>query len=184
MSELDLHALAAAQSPILFLDVDGVLNTSQMPGKHALHPKLLRRLKAVVDATACDIVLSTTWRLQRENEGVLLAALEAAGIPRETVAGHTPSLGVQDLRWHTGGAKRLGEARRAAEIVTYLDARPEITTFAVVDDIDVLAVDDEAMRAKLAPHFVRTMVESGLSERCCERLGAVLRGTPIPQKSC
>ena len=45
MSELDLHALAAAQSPILFLDVDGVLNTSQMPGKHALHPKLLRRLK-------------------------------------------------------------------------------------------------------------------------------------------
>ena len=164
------------KASILILDVDGVLNTAQMPGKHALHPKLLRRLKALVVATSCRIVLSTTWRLQECNVRVLLNALEGAGVSSDTVVGQTPSLGVEELRRRCRGGNRdtLGETRRALEIIDFLDANPHLEApggaFAIVDDIDVLAVDDDAARSRLQGHFVRTEVESGLTERCCERL--------------
>ena len=161
--------------PTLFLDVDGVLNTAQMTGRHALHPKLLKRLKDVCDATQCSVVLSTTWRLQKANEEVLLAALEKAGIPRACVVDHTPCFGIEELRWC--GGRNLGETRRAAEIAAYLDAHQELAAqpFAIVDDIDILLVDSDPILAKLQGHFVRTAVESGLTERCCDKLKAILR---------
>ena len=43
--------------------------------RHALHPKLLKRLKSVIDATDGRMVASTTWRMVEENERVLLDAL-------------------------------------------------------------------------------------------------------------
>jgi len=171
-----------APRPVLFLDVDGVLNTSQMPGRHALHPKLLKRLAAVVHATGCEIVLSTTWRLERANAEVLLSALEMVGVARSVVVGATPVVGVRELSWC--GGRNLGESRRAAEIARYLDRvergrRAEARgRFAVVDDVDVLATDDAATRARLASRFVRTDVESGLTEACCERLVALLESPP------
>ena len=165
--------------PVLFLDVDGVLNTAQMPGRHALHPKLLGRLRAIVDATGCSIVLSTTWRLREENAEVLLTALELAGIPRSAVIGGTPVKSLEDL-WPASIAT-IGECRRAAEIAAFLDAHPTLErskAFAVVDDLDVLATDDAAVRDRLSAHFVRTDVESGLTDPCRERLEVILAPHP------
>ena len=85
-----------------------VLNTAQMFGRHALHPKLLARLRALVERTNCKIVLSTTWRLAPENERVLLrappprenrlCAQRGAGVPERVEAGPTePSIPAQAL---------------------------------------------------------------------------------------
>eukprot|EP00629_Pelagomonadales_sp_RCC1024_P016792 CAMPEP_0119278428 /NCGR_PEP_ID=MMETSP1329-20130426/19073_1 /TAXON_ID=114041 /ORGANISM="Genus nov. species nov., Strain RCC1024" /LENGTH=166 /DNA_ID=CAMNT_0007278939 /DNA_START=626 /DNA_END=1123 /DNA_ORIENTATION=- len=161
-----------ARAPTLFLDVDGVLNTAHMPGRHALHPMLLKRLAGVCAATHCEIVLSTTWRLQQEHEDVLLRALGAAGIQASVIVGRTPSLGISEMPWREG--PNMGECRRACEIARYLDAHPEVKRFAIVDDIDVLDVDDDGVRARLAEHFVRTSVESGLTQSCCDRLVEML----------
>lgn len=50
------------KSPILFLDVDGVLNSLKTGGRYALKKKCLRRLQEIVEKTGCEIVLSSTWR--------------------------------------------------------------------------------------------------------------------------
>lgn len=44
----------------------------------------------------------------------------------------------------------------------------------MVDDLDVLRVDDAALRRRLAGHFVRTAVESGLTPACCGSFCAIL----------
>ena len=169
------------RQPTLFLDVDGVLNTAQMFERHALHPKLLKRLKAVIDATDGRIVLSTTWRMVEENERVLLDALIETGINPNVVVGRTPVLGLSDLHW-SGDHSTLAETRRASEIVRYLDTSPAVEKgrWAVVDDLDVLRVDDPAIRQRLEGHCVRTAVESGLTQTCCDSLIAMLQPLPPP----
>ena len=178
-STLLLHP--SQQPPTLFLDVDGVLNTAQMFERHALHPKLLKRLKSVVDATDCRIVLSTTWRMAEENERVLLDALIEHGINPNVVVGRTPVLGLADLHW-SGDHGTLAETRRASEIVRYLDTSPAVEKgrWAVVDDLDVLRVDDPSIRQRLEGHFIRTAVESGLTQTCCDALIALLKPLPPP----
>ena len=178
-STLLLHP--SQQPPTLFLDVDGVLNTAQMFERHALHPKLLKRLKSVIDATDGRIVLSTTWRMVEENERVLLDALIDQGINPNTVVGRTPVLGLSDLHW-SGDHSTLAETRRASEIVRYLDTSPAVEKgrWAVVDDLDVLRVDDPAIRQRLEGHCVRTAVESGLTQTCCDALCALLKPLPPP----
>ena len=178
-STLLLHP--SQQPPTLFLDVDGVLNTAQMFERHALHPKLLKRLKSVVDATDCRIVLSTTWRMAEENERVLLDALIEHGINPNVVVGRTPVLGLADLHW-SGDHGTLAETRRASEIVRYLDTSPAVEKgrWAVVDDLDVLRVDSPVIRQRLKGHCVRTAVESGLTQTCCDSLIALLRPLPPP----
>lgn len=47
---------------ILFLDVDGVLNSYKTGGRYALKRNCLRRLQKIVEETKCDIVLSSSWR--------------------------------------------------------------------------------------------------------------------------
>lgn len=47
---------------VLFLDVDGVLNTSKARSLNSLSKPLLRRLQRIVEDTGCIIVLSSTWR--------------------------------------------------------------------------------------------------------------------------
>ena len=178
-STLLLHP--SQQPPTLFLDVDGVLNTAQMFERHALHPKLLKRLKSLVDATDCRIVLSTTWRMAEENERVLLDALIETGINPNVVVGRTPVLGLADLHW-SGDHGTLAETRRASEIVRYLDTSPAVEKgrWAVVDDLDVLRVDSPVIRQRLEGHCVRTAVESGLTQTCCDSLIVMLRPLPPP----
>lgn len=66
---------------ILFLDIDGVVNSAQFMkseykrlGKGSLlgiDPKLAQHVKRIVAETKCDIVLSSTWRLsERGREDV------------------------------------------------------------------------------------------------------------------
>ena len=181
-STLLLHP--SQQPPTLFLDVDGVLNTAQMFERHALHPKLLKRLKSVVDETDARIVLSTTWRISEEHERVLLDALIETGINPNVVVGRTPVLGLSDLHW-SGDHGTLAETRRASEIVRYLDTSPAVEKgrWAVVDDLDVLRVDDPSIRSRLEGHCVRTAVESGLTQTCCDALIALLKPLPPPPPS-
>lgn len=50
-------------SPILFLDVDGVLNGHAQPGMDGgIDPNCARLLAEVVKKTRCEIVVSSAWR--------------------------------------------------------------------------------------------------------------------------
>jgi hypothetical protein len=66
---------------VIFLDIDGVLNTtsSRKPSKDAkvIEPALLRRFRSLVADTGALTVLSSTWR--HEPDG--LACARSLGLP-------------------------------------------------------------------------------------------------------
>lgn len=70
---------------ILFLDVDGVLNTLADCREMTFAPlnqHLLQKLAAIVHVTKCDIVLSSSWRHYPEYQDALDKAFLALSLPR------------------------------------------------------------------------------------------------------
>jgi len=150
---------------VLFLDVDGVLNTESMRPRDAIHVKLLKRLSQVIAFSGARLVLSSTWRLHPAYRAKLLEALVSVGIDADVVIDDTPQLPLKLGPWPPA------ENQRAAEIVEWL-AKHKPAAWAAVDDLD-LTQSDHASHFK--GHFVRTSKESGLSEACscalCDILG-------------
>ena len=96
---------SATSRKLLFLDVDGVLNTSGDGDSDAgdsiirtstwpctLSLPHLRTLKAVLDQTGADVVLSSNWRLVPLGCRALERGLRAVRIPCERIVGATPDL--------------------------------------------------------------------------------------------
>ena len=145
---------------ILFLDVDGVLNTVQSTMTE-LDPAALGRLKGVLDAVpGARIVLSTSWRQHPPMVKLLLQKLAEAGVPQSSVIGATPSrpLPRKSLSERAGGAAptsarelcdmmsaRVAElsSQRADEIRACLRASPP-KAWVALDDLPLSTLDDDA----------------------------------------
>lgn len=56
------RAGAPAARPVVFLDIDGVLNTSKHARQIHLEPDQVKRLKFILETTDAVIVLTTFWR--------------------------------------------------------------------------------------------------------------------------
>lgn len=109
---------------IVFLDVDGVLNTHKDVGEAVdyIDPKKLRLFALMVRAVDAKIVISSTWR----HESYMLKSLEnylANAEILDRVIGCTPKMadGKKVFRHH--------------EIKSWLDQHPEVTRYAIIDDI-------------------------------------------------
>lgn len=113
---------------VIMLDVDGVLNEDTTPTRTKtrmifIDQEKLLRLKRIVDATGAKIVLSSTWRYDRDNPGLngdFLELLEAFYNVGLEFYGYTPvdALGI----------------RRGMEIKAWLGLHPEVTKFVILDD--------------------------------------------------
>ena len=114
---------------VIFLDIDGVLNSEQYIRECdgcgiVIDPSKMVLLKQIVDATNARIVLSTSWRehwskddTQCDSTGVLMNSIFGAyGLQ---IFDKTPQL-------HT---------RREEEIRNWLDEHPEVENFVVLDDM-------------------------------------------------
>jgi len=159
--------------PTLFLDIDGVLNSAQFVGFEKncsfcegmcwFDPKAVARLNLIIERTSAQIVISSSWRVGR---GVLelTAILHGHGIVGD-VAGFTPEL-FEDLppnEWCKNPCKR---SERGHEIQGYLDAHPDVTVFAIVDD--------DSDMAHLEHRFVKTSWQGGLLDEHVGRLCSLL----------
>lgn len=131
---------------ILFLDIDGVLNSHRTVVAfngypHDVTPAGLAQfdmaavslLRGLCKAGGIQVVLSSTWRLDREWAKIG----PALGLP---IIDRTPCL--------------LGP--RGNEIKHWLDHHPECLHYAIVDD-------DPDMLPEQVPHFVKTLHEDGLT---------------------
>jgi len=153
--------------PVLFLDVDGVLNSARFlrenPGVFdrgedeagAMDPLAVARLEQVLTRTGAVIVVSSTWRLLN-TVGQILDFLHRRGAPSARIVGVTPHL--------TG--------YRGEEIKTYLKDHPGITRFAIVDD-----------DSDMAPYhhkLVKTTWDEGMLDEHVEMLVTMLNegGSP------
>lgn len=137
---------------ILFLDIDGVLNSAKtFEDKHrheAIDTAMVERINSVVNATGCQIVISSTWRVLWDlNE--LRHILEAHGL-RDVVVGATPDMG-----------------RRDVEILAWLEEHSEVQQFAVVDD-------DAHDLTKVSHRLVQTSFLTGILDEHVDQLVELL----------
>ena len=113
---------------ILFLDIDGVLNSRQYDRQKAqddgnIDPTRLKLVAEILAQTGARVVLTSTWRLHWCPDGA-----STDGIGRELQA-FFASHGVELY----DKTPILGD--RAKEVGAWLDAHPEVTHFAILDDI-------------------------------------------------
>jgi hypothetical protein len=142
---------------VLFLDIDGVLNSTRtcvafggypMELEHlgAFDHVAIRLLQRMCDSAGVQIVLSSAWRLFHDHKEVA----SALGLP---IIDRTPSM----------------PGPRGGEIADWLSRHPEVEEYAIVDD-------DPDMLPEQLPRFVKTSGEEGLSfgdyRKLCSLLGA------------
>lgn len=132
---------------ILFLDVDGVLNSYKTGGMYALKRNCLRRLQKIVEETGCEIVLSSTWRKDEYALRRLKRVLAYRGIK---IKDTTPI---------------FQKGFRGLEIQAWLvsNPSPDGYKFAIVDD-------DSDMLDHQLPHFFQTDPEYGLTDTITYRI--------------
>ena len=154
-SEDDLLAQAtkalADHTRIVFLDVDGVLNTQssrETDVNHLPPAEILQNLKFLVDSTQCKIILSSTWRLSDYKRSQLDHVFLQYGLQ---INGATPDL------------EKTAKGDRVDEILLWLEmhaAKSEhVQAWVAVDDMDLLRQNP---RLK-AENFVHTSDEEGFN---------------------
>lgn len=137
---------------IIFLDVDGVLNSinklievynkTKKPYSGYSYPFdeiCLQNLQILVRETNSKLVITSTWRKDMEGRQTLLNALKDYELDKDVI-GYTPIL--------------LGE-KRGTEIKKYLCNLEDRPNFIILDD-------DKDME-ELLPFLIKTNVQTGLT---------------------
>lgn len=150
---------------VLFLDIDGVLNSAEwfLSGVPKniwdLDPKAVRRLKRILEATGAKVVLSSAWRKYPKEVAHLRTLFDI----HDMTPVMTTFLGCTHRRPDGGpqhGADNCTDplthpVPRHEEISAWLAAHPEVTAFAIVDD------DPDAGRIH-PDRYVRTYWRHGM----------------------
>lgn len=118
-------------SKILFLDIDGVLNsikwykkrTHPKNGGFELDPEAMALFDQIVEETDCKVVLSSTWRLSRYWK----ERLEAQGLNTNSIIDRTERL---PRPVNTG----IEYCERGKEVKAWLEKHPEVKVYAILDD--------------------------------------------------
>lgn len=112
------------------------------------NPESCKILNRIIEETGCEIVLSSSWRLDGENR--LNSLFKHFDLPK--IYSTTPCL----------------NTARGIEINAWLAAHPEVTKYVIVDD-------DSDMEKHQLPYFVKTNpYESGLDNEIAEKIIKIL----------
>lgn len=141
---------------VLFLDIDGVVNSKQTLVKQyqrtgkasvlGIDPHLAFKVGKIILDTDCKVVLSSSWR--NHPDGV--AEVKARVYPE--LYGTTPN---------------LNDGFRGAEVRAWLDEHPEVTEYAILDD--------DSDFYDYQPLF-QTSWEQGITDYIAERVTKHLNG--------
>uniref|UniRef100_A0A6U6HSI4 FCP1 homology domain-containing protein n=1 Tax=Odontella aurita TaxID=265563 RepID=A0A6U6HSI4_9STRA len=180
--------VVALPRPVIFLDIDGVLNRT----KHATHIRLdddlVSRLKTLVERTDADLVLSTFWRHFRE---YIAYVLHRHGIDASRVIDSTPGRGharevkgvdasfVHSTMIGRSAADEAEYESRHDEIEAWLAAHPERARYVILDDRPSAARPG----TELYERFVRTATEKGLVDEDVDRAIRILRPCADPTRT-
>ena len=155
---------------ILFLDVDGVLNTVS-DATNTLRPKLIKRLASTIKQTQCKLVLSTSWRTDELAKKLLFTSLRDIG-----------NININEI--YIGDTPTIYHKPRAFEIKQYLKSQANtfnILNWVAVDDMPLNKPLHEGRKELLEEcqslmhnHFVQTDEEVGLTEQNVKEIIALL----------
>lgn len=137
---------------IIFLDVDGVLNSIDHAKKvceetlrahsgyeYPFDPECLERLQRLVEKTDARIVITSTWRKTEEGKRVLQNILEQYDLANRVI-GYTPIL----------------NTKRGEEIKSFLETLNVEASYIILDDDDDME--------ELTPYLILTNMKTGLTE--------------------
>jgi hypothetical protein len=159
---------------IVFLDIDGVLNTGGYVGPEekvfetkwmnhqlrALNPTLVPMLNRI----EADFVLSSSWRYSfKDDLGPMLRLLRQRGFTGNLI-GRTPLGSERKLKYKPANPRF--DHPRGHEIMEWMSFNPTLK-FAILDD--------EADMDKLVPFLVRTSFKVGLTPEHVDRVIALLK---------
>jgi len=151
---------------VLFLDIDGVLNSHEywdrltadtknkmriIPGGEGqIDPVAVSRLEVILKDTGCDVVISSTWRRLLEVETIVDLFIKKGLSPfyRNRFIGATDTINVP-----MDDPNRTTK-ERGLQIQRWLDANLEYTKVAILDD--------DSDMAHLMPYLIKTNILTGL----------------------
>ena len=139
---------------VIFLDIDGVLN-SEESAKKGIHidSNMVLRLKAIMEATGAKIVISSTWRI-RTSIKTLEELFWATGLGHHSrkIIDVTPQPRRNDMYAGTDRGVIRGD-----EIAQWLKENPEVEKYIIIDD-------DSDFHDDQKEHFIQTTWKHGLLE--------------------
>ena len=151
---------------VIFLDIDGVLNTKYWYSKmdrntpkdkygYAFDPNAVANLKRIVEATGADIVISSSWKC------IGLSQLEEMWADRSLpgkIIGVTPNSVSDDLLLNADIDSMEIYHIRGTEIKEWLDRfGKQVNGYVIIDDMDNMLPEQQS-------HFVWTDPEIGITE--------------------
>jgi hypothetical protein len=141
---------------VLMLDIDGVLNTWEGLSQYGIHyidADRVSLLKAIVYATDAKIVLSSTWRIRKEDFDMVKAVLLSHGME------------IYDVTPQTFGG------HRGHEIGLWLEEKAclPVNKYAILDDDIYAGVSRE-------DSYFQTYMDEGLTARIAEKVINHLNG--------
>lgn len=148
-----LEVLSGELRPIIFLDIDGVLNTATHIHEWSItmHPEFVQRIRNVCEEYDADIVVSSAWRIGTEH--------------RKATKFMLMNLGIRFLRIRDRTCSMSGQYVRGDEIKAWLTEHGERPYVIVDDSTDML---DEQK-----PYFVNTTWEQGFTAAKADEMRAV-----------
>lgn len=153
---------------VIFLDIDGVLNSGQyikaLDGDfdapiNQMDPVAVARLNTITDATGAKIVVSSTWRL---------LFLGKCADPLVSLQGCMRTYGITgDVIDMTPNKRNALRNQRGKEIQWWLDNH-----FGQVEEYVI--IDDSTDMGRLLHKLIRTQFEDGIQDSHVERIIEIL----------
>lgn len=159
--------------PVLFLDIDGVLNGhdyDEDAQSSTINPGCVKHLNRVIRDTDCALVLSTAWRYMVLKGAMTLRGFEYL-LRTHGVHASGRLIGLTAEGEESGHADD-GPTSRHGLITAWVDEHMGLVHWAVVDDMDL------ERGGPLLP-FVKTNRETGMTAEDADKLIALLRGRPV-----
>eukprot|EP01084_Bolivina_argentea_P125061 221609_1 len=152
---------------VLFLDVDGVLNTGIDEG---LSESMIKRLSVIINETNCKLCLSSSWRLNQFTKEYLLKMLKEIG-----------HINIDDA--YIGQTPRIYDKPRAFEIEKFIkNTHYKINKWCALDDMSLNKPLHESRELILKQceiimnnHFVQTDDKIGLTDTNVKQTIAFLK---------
>ena len=151
---------------IIFLDIDGVLNSSEFDDHcretygvdpvfdDILDAEAILTLRYIIDETGAEVVMSSSWREYPEAKERAVTQMKCYGVE---VVDSTPIL---------QGPKEWGY--RNGEILAWLSEHPDVTNYLILDDIPMDHVEQ-------ARRQVLTTMQKGLLREHADKAIEILK---------
>lgn len=161
---------------VLFLDIDGVLNTkwwyTQMDRNtpkdkygYAFDPNAVDNLKKIIDETGADIVISSSWKSFGISE--LEDMWQDRGLPGKLI-GITPNTVSDEMLLSADLDNMELFSIRGTEIKEWLTKHGKhVSHYAIIDDMDNMLTEQRL-------HFVKTDPEIGITVDDAEKAIMIL----------